>query len=58
MPTLLILGAALAFAIALLASSASASLPDRSPMFSFCGGRVAQVPDVRTCPDGSLRIVR
>ena len=47
----------LAFAIALLASSASAS-PDRSPMYSFCDGRLVEIPDVQPCPDGSLRIVR
>ena len=47
----------LALAISLLATSASAS-PERSPMFSFCDGRIAEIPDVLTCPDGSLRIVR
>jgi hypothetical protein len=57
MSPLLILAAVLAFAIALLAASASAS-PDRSPMFSFCHGRIAEISDVRPCPDGTLRIVR
>ena len=57
MPTLLILAAVLAFAIALLASAASAS-PDPSPMFSFCDGRIAEISEVRPCPDGTLRIVR
>lgn len=57
MPTLLILACVLAFAIVLLASAASAS-PDRSPMFSFCDGRIEEISEVRPCPDGTLRIVR
>jgi hypothetical protein len=53
------LGIALALSIALFATSASAaSSLDRSPMFSFCQGRIVEITAVRPCPDGSLRIVR
>ena len=60
-PPLLLLAAVLAFAIAFLAiaflaNSATAS-PDRSPMYSFCDGQITEIPEVRPCPDGSLRIV-
>ncbi len=57
MPRFLLLAAVLALAIAVLATSGSAA-PDRSPMWSFCDGHLVEIPDVRPCPDGSLRIVR
>lgn len=52
-----ILTAVLAFAIAALATSASAST-DQSPMYSVCDGVVTEIPDIRPCPDGYIRIVR
>jgi hypothetical protein len=58
MARLLVIAAAVAFAVALLATSGAAAPPDRSPMFSFCDGRLAEIPEVRLCADGSLRIVR
>ncbi|MEO5632587.1 hypothetical protein [Gaiella sp.] len=57
MQRFLLLAAVLALAIALLATSGSAA-PDRSPMFSFCDGQLVEIPDVRPCPDGSLRVIR
>jgi hypothetical protein len=48
----------LAVVITLLASAASASPSDPTPMYSFCDGQVTQIPEIRPCPDGSLRIVR
>jgi len=57
-PVWKILTVVLVLAIALLATSASASPPDRSPMYSFCDGRLVQISAVRPCPDGSLRIIR
>ena len=57
MHKLLILAAVLVLAIALLASAASAST-DRSPMFSFCDGRITEIPNIQPCPDGSVVIVR
>ena len=50
--------AALALAVALLATYGGAAPPDATPMFSFCDGRMVEISEVRPCPDGSLRIVR
>ncbi len=57
MSPLLLIAAILVSAVTLLAASASAA-PDRSPLFSFCHGSVTEIPHIRPCPDGSLRVVR
>jgi len=56
MPMRLVLAAVLTSAITLLASAASAA-PARSPIYSFCDGRITEIPSVQPCSDGSLRIV-
>ena len=53
-----IVAVVLAAVITLLTTSASASPPEPTPMYSFCDGRITQIPEIRPCPDGSLRIVR
>jgi hypothetical protein len=58
MQKLVLISVALAFAVALLAASGSAEPADRTPMFSFCDGNLVEIPDIRPCPDGSLRIIR
>jgi hypothetical protein len=55
---LLILAAAVALAVALLATAGAAAPTDPTPMFSFCDGRIVEISEIRPCLDGSLRIVR